>query len=131
MDRALTCLETLWNLLFPFAHSQSNCDLEEGARLHHDGRDDTCQYGSAEHPTGGLLYYYSLVPGSEMILPKVYLPVSFVINNDTSPEAITDSNHRRYCANDLAIAEALEKFYAIDGRGRHDHGWVAKEVSAA
>ncbi|KAG5730322.1 hypothetical protein E4T56_gene10508 [Termitomyces sp. T112] len=113
MERVLTRLETLWNLLFPFAHSQSNCDLDEGLRLRYANCDDTCYRRSADHPTGGLLYYYSLVPGSGMILPKVYLPVS------------------RYCANDLVIAEALEKFYTIDGRGRHDHGWVAKEVSAA
>ncbi|KAG6889622.1 hypothetical protein C0992_004578 [Termitomyces sp. T32_za158] len=115
MRRVLSRLEALWNLLFPFAHSRSNCDLDEGLRLHYAHRNDSDNSSrrSADHPTGGLLYYYSLVPGSEMILPKVYLPVS------------------RYCANDLAIAEALEKFHAIDMRGHHDRGWVAREVSAA
>ncbi|KAG6877261.1 hypothetical protein C0993_009030 [Termitomyces sp. T159_Od127] len=112
MCHVLSRLETLWNLLFPFAHSRSNRDLDEGLKFRHADRDDTRPRRSADHPAGGLLYYYSLVPGSTMILPKVYLPVS------------------RYCANDLVIAEALEKFHAIDGR-HHDHGWVAKEVSAA
>ncbi|KAG6860465.1 hypothetical protein C0995_010819 [Termitomyces sp. Mi166 len=72
MDRVLTRLETLWNLLFPFAHSQSNRDLDERLRLRYSysNHDDTRYRRSADHPTGGLLYYYSLVPGSEMILPK-------------------------------------------------------------
>ncbi|KAG6916845.1 hypothetical protein DXG01_005144 [Tephrocybe rancida] len=113
MDRALARLEILWNLLFPFAHSRSGRDLDEGLRLRHADHEDVCNRRSADHPTGGLLFYYSLVPGSDMVLPKVYLPVS------------------RYCVNDLVIAEALEKFYAIDGRGRQDPGWVAREVASA
>ncbi|KAG6833156.1 hypothetical protein H0H87_010543 [Tephrocybe sp. NHM501043] len=113
MDRVLARLEILWNLLFPFAHSSNNHDLNEGLKIRHADHEDTCNRRSADHPTGGLLYYYSLVPGSDMILPKIYLPVS------------------RYCANDLVIAEALEKFHAIDGRGLQDHGWVAREVSSA
>ena len=80
MCRVLSRLETLWNLLFPFAHSRSNLDLDEGLKLRQANRDDIDPRRSADHPTGGLLYYYSLVPGSEMILPKVYLPVSFVFH---------------------------------------------------
>ncbi|KAG6850368.1 hypothetical protein H0H93_014322 [Arthromyces matolae] len=111
MDFVLSRLETLWNLLFPFAHSKSNRPLDE--RYKHVDNESTCQRRSVEHPTGGLLFYYSLVPGSGMILPKIYLPVS------------------RYCVDDEAIAEALEKFYAIDGRESQEPGWVAREVSSA
>ena len=44
---------------------------------------------------------------------------------------------RRYCPNDLFIAEAMEKFYAIDhrrsmgGTDERELGWVSKEVAAA
>ncbi|KAF5378117.1 hypothetical protein D9615_007549 [Tricholomella constricta] len=109
MNYALSRLETLWNLLFPFAHSQSNRDLD-GALLQNRR---SCHRATADHPTGGLLYYYSLVPGSDMVLPKIYLPVA------------------RYCSNDLVIAQALEKFHAMDGRGSGERGWVSREVSAA
>ncbi|GLB43012.1 putative tryptophan dimethylallyltransferase [Lyophyllum shimeji] len=109
MDRALARLEMLWNLLFPFADSRSSHDLDD-SRTH---RTRDCHRGTPDHPTGGLLYYYSLVPGSDIVLPKIYLPVA------------------RYCRNDLAIAEALEQFHAIDGRGTCEQGWVSREVSAA
>ncbi|KAF8063595.1 tryptophan dimethylallyltransferase-domain-containing protein [Lyophyllum atratum] len=115
MERALGRLEVLWNLLFPFADSRSNRDLDFAFQLgqssSHHKKD--CHRGSSDHPTGGLLYYYSLVPGSDMVLPKVYLPVA------------------RYCPNDLVIAQALEEFHAIDGRGTGEQGWVSQEVSAA
>ncbi|KAG5641112.1 hypothetical protein DXG03_005975 [Asterophora parasitica] len=109
MNRALARLETLWNLLFPFTASDSNRDLDD-ALLQRSG---SCHRGTADHPTGGLLYYYSLVPGSDMVLPKIYLPVA------------------RYCSNDLFITQALEKFHAIDGRGSGERDWVSREVAAA
>ncbi|KAG6815298.1 hypothetical protein H0H93_010303 [Arthromyces matolae] len=111
MDRALEHLETLWNLLFPFAASHSNRQLEEGLELATHG--NTCERRSPDHPTGGLLFYYSLVPGSGMILPKIYLPVS------------------RYCPNDEFISGALEKFYALNGGELQERGWVSREVSSA
>ncbi|KAG6808569.1 hypothetical protein H0H92_003695 [Tricholoma furcatifolium] len=73
MDHALSRLELLWNLLFPFAHSQSHRDLDEGLTMYRADHESVYHRRSADHPTGGLLFYYSLVPGSGMILPKNYL----------------------------------------------------------
>lgn len=75
---ALARLEMLWNILFPFAHSQSGRDLVAFARQNRLGELNGHDASQAhpEHPTGGLLFYYSLVPGTRMVLPKIYLPVS-------------------------------------------------------
>lgn len=75
---ALSRLELLWNLLFPFARSHLNIDLDDMSRFTQSG--ESHRYSRSRrnprHPSGGLLFYYSLVPGSQMVLPKIYLPVS-------------------------------------------------------
>ncbi|KAG5638126.1 hypothetical protein H0H81_001729 [Sphagnurus paluster] len=78
MGPALARLEKLWNLLFPFANTASNRDLDDIVRPEEQILDD-CHRGTSDHPNGGLLYYYSLVPGTDMVLPKIYLPVAFSI----------------------------------------------------
>ncbi|KAG6808627.1 hypothetical protein H0H92_003462, partial [Tricholoma furcatifolium] len=70
MDRAISRLEILWNLLFPFAHSRGHCDLDDGLKLYRAGGEDVNHRRSVDHPTRGLLFYYCLIPGSEIILPK-------------------------------------------------------------
>ncbi|RDB22384.1 4-O-dimethylallyl-L-tyrosine synthase [Hypsizygus marmoreus] len=113
MKLVVTRLKRLWDLLFPFADSQSNRDLDEVSNtdLELDCNEKN-SHRHPDHPSGGLLYYYSLLPGTHTLLPKIYLPVS------------------RYCQNDLIIAQAVEKFEASEGYGG-EPGWLPKEVSAA
>ncbi|PFH47890.1 hypothetical protein AMATHDRAFT_76985 [Amanita thiersii Skay4041] len=113
MIDALAHLEVLWNNLFPSSRSTSNRQLElpldsrSGARL---------SKRNAQHPTRGLLYYFSLHPGTDIPLPKIYLPVS------------------RYCRNDLQICRAVEQVYKVDEKRNNTtpacpEGWVAREVA--
>lgn len=75
MTDALAHLEILWNNLFPNYSSTSGRQLElsVSADVRNKGR---LSRRNAQHPTGGLLYYFSLHPGVDIPLPKIYLPVS-------------------------------------------------------
>ncbi|KAK7057610.1 tryptophan dimethylallyltransferase-domain-containing protein [Favolaschia claudopus] len=104
-------LELLWNLLFPDATSKKNIDLPEVAvPVSASGDDRPAQ------PSIGLLFYYELYSNDNIVYPKIYLPV------------------RTYCKSDLAICEAVEKFYneiGVEGPGggEQGQGWVAREVA--
>src|SRR6266550_6004644 len=75
MTDALAHLEILWNHLFPSYGSTTGRQLELSASS--DIRNKArLSKRNAQHPTGGLLYYFSLHPGVDIPLPKIYLPVS-------------------------------------------------------
>ncbi|KAF8630805.1 hypothetical protein AX15_002707 [Amanita polypyramis BW_CC] len=115
MSDALAHLEILWNHLFPSSASTSGRQLE--MPVNSDTRQrERLGKRNAQHPTGGLLYYFSLHPGVDMPLPKIYLPVS------------------RYCRNDLQISNAVEQVYRMGerrGKTAVPSGWVAEEVHKA
>lgn len=108
MADALAHLEILWNHLFPNFRSNSRRQLElpntNRARPNKRNR---------QHPTEGLLFYFSLQPGKDVPLPKIYLPAS------------------RYGRNDLHICNAVEKVYdsVRNCRSGQSEGWMAHEVS--
>ncbi|KAF8629390.1 hypothetical protein AX17_005686 [Amanita inopinata Kibby_2008] len=115
MVDALVHLEVLWNNLFPYSASTSGRQLKLPSNS--ESRFITrLRKSNKQHPTGGLLYYYSLHAGVDVPLPKIYLPVS------------------RYCRNDLQICHAVEQAYRTEERRNSTtcsapEGWVAREVS--
>ncbi|TFK33626.1 tryptophan dimethylallyltransferase-domain-containing protein [Crucibulum laeve] len=120
VEHALGRLETLWNNLFPFANSSIDKDLDSMIDSTTYGEENGIKVTQNQHPVGGLLYYYSLIAGNETVFPKIYLPVT------------------HYCASDLSITEAIERFYddeevkisGPDG-GERGQGWVSREVAKA
>lgn len=72
LSKALERLEVLWNLLFPTTSSSAQYDLEASNEPEDERNLDK---DHAQHPVGGLLYYYELIPGKDTLFPKVYLPV--------------------------------------------------------
>ncbi|KAF8999437.1 aromatic prenyltransferase [Cyathus striatus] len=119
VDSVVSKMEILWNNLFPASSSSSNKDLHiKNWDINPSADGNGIKLTTAQHPIGGLLYYYSLYAGSDSIFPKIYLPVA------------------HYCPNDAFITEAIEKFYShesirIDGppQGSHGPGWVTREVA--
>lgn len=64
LSSSLLRLEMLWHLLFRTVDlSTASLGPQPGGRPH------------PSHPNTGLLFYFELLPGSDTIFPKVYLPV--------------------------------------------------------
>ncbi|KAJ6489682.1 tryptophan dimethylallyltransferase-domain-containing protein [Mycena vitilis] len=115
VSAAVEKLEQLWNHLFPSATSAMNVDVQAAAPPPAPGAKDGEGNEKPAQPSTGLLFYYELYSGDSNVYPKIYLPV------------------RTYCANDLAICDAVEKFYddiGVEGPegGERGKGWVAREV---
>jgi len=111
VSAGLVKMELLWNYLFPNATSTMNIDVPEVAVPAAATGDDR-----PAQPSIGLLFYYELYSNDNIVYPKIYLPV------------------RTYCKNDLAICDAVEKFYndiGVEGPegGEQGQGWVAREVA--
>lgn len=123
MQVAISHMECLWNNLFPNSASSVDRDLDIPCldeAIIPDSEENGIKLSRAQHPIGGLLYYYSLVAGKDTVFPKVYLPVNY------------------YCKNDLCITQAVERFYNQKNIGilgpRNGHsglGWVSREVEEA
>lgn len=78
MNNALKNLETLWNHMFPNATSARGVELDVASTVdaHHDqAKENDPDEVAAQHPVGGLLYYYELIAGNDTVFPKIYLPV--------------------------------------------------------
>jgi len=131
-------MECLWNNLFPNSISSVDRDLDipcVDEAISPDSEENGIKLSRAQHPIGGLLYYYSLVAGKDTVYPKVYLPVKFVNPSGCHSWLIYNSY---YCKNDLLITQAVERFYnhkniGILGPRNGDNGlgWVAREVEEA
>ncbi|TFK26012.1 aromatic prenyltransferase [Coprinopsis marcescibilis] len=125
VDETVRDMERLWNKLFPQASSSIDCDLHmvvplENHNLSGVDSNNGIQVDKRQHPLGGLVYYYSLFAGKDAkdsVYPKLYVPTSL------------------YCADDQAIARAVEEYYAEPkigdmqtGRRIEQEAWVSKEV---
>ncbi|KAH8798041.1 tryptophan dimethylallyltransferase-domain-containing protein [Flagelloscypha sp. PMI_526] len=121
MNKAVANLQVLWDHMFPNATSARSVDLDVASTVddnHDQEKENDPDEVHAQHPVGGLLYYYELIAGKNTVFPKIYLPV------------------RHYCSNDLFVSDAVEKFYrdvGVEGPvfGENSTGWVAREVAKA
>lgn len=139
IQSGLLLLEILWNLLFPAASSAVDCDLEGTPQVlkKPTGRDSK-DNRHVRHPFTGLLYYFELVPGTNTIFPKIYLPVGCGFLRFPKARTHLTVLRRKHCQDDLFISQAVEKFYAHSAvnvespcTGRSGPGWVAQEISEA
>ena len=58
---------------------------------------EACPLPSNDHRTSGIIFNSEMIPGQDSPQPKVYIPV------------------RRYCRNDLAVAESISSFFHLQG----------------